>query len=61
MMRLKKLRLIHGISQVTLAKRAGVTQGYIAQLEGGRKKDPSLAVLRRLAKALKVKVAELVK
>ena len=58
-MRLKRLRTAHGMTQVDLAKRAKVTQGSIAQLEGGLR-NPSLAMLRRLAKALKVTVAELV-
>jgi transcriptional regulator with XRE-family HTH domain len=58
-MRLKRLRTAHGMTQVDLAKRAKVTQGFIAQLEGGLKKDPSLATLRRLARALNVPVAEL--
>jgi XRE family transcriptional regulator of biofilm formation len=60
-MRLKRLRIANGLTQVTLAKRTRVTQGYIAQLERGLQKDPSLTVVRRLAKALKVTVAELVK
>jgi transcriptional regulator with XRE-family HTH domain len=41
-----------------MAKRAKVTQGYVAQLEAGQK-TPSLAVLRRIAKALGVPVTEL--
>jgi hypothetical protein len=41
-------------------KKAKLTQSYVAMMEGGDKKNPSLAILRRLAKALKVRVAELV-
>jgi putative transcriptional regulator len=48
-----------GYSQVDLAKRAKVTNVYLSQLENGRRKNPSLAVLRRLAKALGVPVTEL--
>jgi len=59
-MRLKQLRTARGMTQVDLAKRAKVTQGFIAQLEGGLKKDPSLSTLRRLSKALKCTVSELV-
>lgn len=59
-MRLKRLRLARGLTQVTLAKQAKVTQGFIAQLEGGVEKDPSLSTLRRLAKALKCTISELV-
>jgi transcriptional regulator with XRE-family HTH domain len=58
-MRLKRLRIANGLTQVDLAKRAKITQGYIAQLESGHQKDPSLSALRRLAKALKVGVTEL--
>lgn len=56
---LRKLREAKDLTQVELAKRAGIPQGYLAQLEGGTKKNPSLDVLRRLAKALRVKVGEL--
>ena len=48
-----------GITQRDLAQRAKVTPGYIAQLETGLRKNPSLPVLRRLAKALGVPVTEL--
>jgi transcriptional regulator with XRE-family HTH domain len=48
-----------GITQRDLAQRAKVTPGYIAQLETGARKNPSLPVLRRLAKALGVPVTEL--
>lgn len=56
---LKTLRLDRGYRQVDLAKRAKVTNVYLSQLENGRKKNPSIAVLRRLAKALGVPVTEL--
>jgi len=59
-MRLKQLRTAHGMTQVDLAKRAQVTQGFIAQLESGAEDNPTLATLRRLAKALRVTVGELV-
>ncbi len=42
-----------------LAERAKVTNVYIWQLETGGRKNPSLAVLTRLAKALRVPVTEL--
>lgn len=56
----KRLRESKDLTQVQLAKRVGVSQSYIAQLESGRKAGPSLAVLKRLAKALDVNVAALV-
>jgi transcriptional regulator with XRE-family HTH domain len=56
---LRAMRVEKGYSQVDLAKRAKVTNVYLSLLESGKKKNPSLAVLRRLAKALAVPVAEL--
>ncbi len=59
-MRLRTLRHKRGLTQVELAERVGITQAYIARLETGAKKNPSLRLLDRLAKALKVMVGELV-
>jgi len=42
-----------------LAKRARVAQGYISALEAGEKSNPSVAVIRKLAKALGVPVTAL--
>ena len=56
--RLKALRRHRKLNQRVLAKRAGVTQPYIVALEKGRE-NPTLDVLERLAKALRVPVAEL--
>jgi transcriptional regulator with XRE-family HTH domain len=58
-MKLKQLRTRQGFNQTDLAKKVRVTQAYIAMLENGRE-NPTLNVLERLAKALKVSVAELV-
>jgi transcriptional regulator with XRE-family HTH domain len=59
-MRLKKLREKRGITQEALAKKAGVSRAYLARLEMGRH-DPPLSRLRKLAKALGVDIAALVK
>lgn len=56
---IKKLREEKGLSQKALAERVGVTDAYITMLETGVRKNPSLAVLQRLAKALAVPVTEL--
>ena len=55
----KRLREAKGLTQAELAKKAKVTQPYITMLESGHRKEPSLATLRRLAKALGVPVTEL--
>ena len=57
---LAQFREERGLTQFELAKRAKVTQGYIAQLEAGDK-TPSLATLRKLSKALGIEAAELLK
>lgn len=58
---IKRRRTELGLSQRALAKRVGVSDAYITQLETRERINPSLNVLRKLAKALKVAVAELVK
>jgi transcriptional regulator with XRE-family HTH domain len=58
---LRTAREQKGLTQMALAKRAGITQSYLAGLEGGRRRNPSLAVLKRLAKVLRVPVGELLK
>jgi transcriptional regulator with XRE-family HTH domain len=50
---LKKLRTDKGLTQVQVSKKAKVTQSYVAMMEGADKKNPSLAILRRLGKALR--------
>lgn len=47
------------MTQRDLAREAQVTPGYIAQLEMGIRKNPSLKVLKKLAEALGVPVTEL--
>lgn len=59
-MNVKALRIKRKLNQTDLAKRAGVTQAYIAMLERGRNVNPTLGLLTKLAKVLKVTVAELV-
>ncbi len=56
---LKRLRETREWSQPELAKRAKVSQAYLAEIERGTKKNPSLPVLKRLARALGVPVTEL--
>ena len=55
---LKRLRNKRGFTQEALARKVGVHQVYIAQIEA-QTKTPSLGVLERLAKALGVKVTRL--
>jgi len=59
-MNVKRLRTQRGLTQSELAKKATVSQAFIAQLETGAEANPKLDTLRRLAKALAVRVGELV-
>jgi len=56
---LRELRESKSLSQLELATKADVTQGYISDLEAGTKKNPSITILKRLARALGVPVKEL--
>ena len=56
---LKTLGEEKGLTQVELANKAKVERTYIVKLESGDKKNPSLDVLKGLAKALGVPVTEL--
>ena len=56
---IKALRQAKGLSQQALAARVGVTAAYITMLERGKKTNPSLPTLRKLAQALGVPVTEL--
>jgi transcriptional regulator with XRE-family HTH domain len=48
-----------GMTQIALAKKARIAQPYLVRLERGQQRNPSLAVLKRLAKALGVPVTAL--
>jgi transcriptional regulator with XRE-family HTH domain len=57
--RLRQFRNERGLSQRSLAEKAGISREYLARLETGRQ-DPTLSTLEKLAKALRVKVARLI-
>ena len=56
---IRELRATTELTQADLAKRAKIARGYLADIEAGHRKNPSLAVLQRLAKALGVPVTAL--
>ncbi len=59
-MRLRRLREARGWTQAALARRVDVTEPYISMLETGAKCNPTLALVKKLARALGVTLAELV-
>jgi transcriptional regulator with XRE-family HTH domain len=56
---LRETREAKGLTQEQIAQKAGVTEAYISMLESGARKNPSLAMLKRLAKILGVPLPEL--
>ena len=57
---LKKIRQQRKLTQAELARRVGVHSITITRVETGAR-QPSMDLLQRLAKALKVKVGDLLK
>ena len=55
----QRIRQEKGFTQQALADRIGIQRVYVAKIEGGVK-TPSLQMLEKFAKALKVTVGELV-
>jgi transcriptional regulator with XRE-family HTH domain len=58
---LRELREQAQMTRTELAKKAKVTTAYVSMIEAGKRKSPSLPVLRRLAKALGVPATELLR
>jgi len=57
-MNVRTLRDKRAMTQEVLAKKAGISRGYLARVETGRH-EPTLTMLRKLAKALRVAVTAL--
>jgi transcriptional regulator with XRE-family HTH domain len=57
--KIKQLREECGLTQGQLAASSSVSQGYLSQLENGEVKNPSAAVLLRVAQAMHVDSDEL--
>jgi transcriptional regulator with XRE-family HTH domain len=58
--RIRSLREQRGWTQMELARKAGLkSTGHVSLLQSGRRRDPSVSTLRRLAKALGVPVVAL--
>lgn len=49
----------HGFTQKSLAKRIGVSEMHITNIISGRR-EPSLGLLRKMAEAMEMSLAELV-
>jgi transcriptional regulator with XRE-family HTH domain len=58
---IKELRIRSGLSTRELARRSGVSQAYVSQIESGKKKSPSPEQLMKLAPPLGVDYMDLMK
>lgn len=56
--RMKKIRIEKGITLSNLSKITGVSIGYLCHLEQGSRKNPSIEVMDKIAKALNKSVSE---
>lgn len=59
-MHIKEWRDRRGLTQEQLADKAGISRGFLARLETARH-DPKLSTLEKIAKALKIDIAKLLK
>lgn len=57
--KIKELRELKGLSISVLAKNAGISKGYLSDIEKGAKENPSVDVLEKIAIALGVNVSDL--
>lgn len=58
-MKLKAQRVLLGLKQKDVALMAGISSHYLAALENGRAKNPSIEVMKKLAAILKSTPQEL--
>jgi len=57
--KIKKIREARGLTQEQLSKMVNVSRPYLADIERGFKRNPSFALLERIAQALGVTVNDL--
>lgn len=59
MKKIKFLRNSKNMTQQQLSRKSGVSQAYINELENGKKSNPSINVISKLAEALGVSAKDL--
>ena len=58
---IKRLRKAKGLSQEKLARLANVANNTLIKMESGENINPTLATLKKIAKALEVSIDDLIK
>lgn len=56
--RMKKIRREKGITLAQLATKTGISIGYLSHLENGTRKNPSVKMMDKLAKALEKTIGD---
>lgn len=57
--KIRKIRLEQGITLSELAYKSGISVGYLCHLEKGRRTNPSVIIMERIAKVLNKTVSEI--
>ena len=57
---MKRIRLEKGMTQGDICRKLGLDRAYISNLESG-KKNPTLATIEKIAKALGINIDELMR
>lgn len=57
--KLKLLRLERGMTLEELAKKSGVSAGYLCHLENGSRAHPSIEIMEKIAKSLNKTIFEI--
>ena len=60
MNKIRAARISQRLTQQQLSDKSGLSQSYINELENGRKVNPSIVVLDKLASGLNITVADLI-
>jgi len=58
--RIIKLRVTSGVPAREIDRRAGMCEGYLSAIERGERKNISVAILQKYARAFKVPVRDIV-
>ncbi len=57
--KIRKYRIEKGLKMEELAKKVGISTGYLCHLEKGTRQNPSTKIMEKIAKTLEKKVAEI--
>lgn len=57
--KIRDLRMKRGISLTELARLSGVSKSYLSFIERGKQTNPSIEVIEKIAKALKIDIQSL--